>query len=888
MIVKEFHVAGFRFFSDCDSGNLGRVELVEGADEAEVTSEPRPSTSTLQHRSAGTETPDAKFRLWTRPDCQDTEFENGNRTWFLFGLEGGEPGAVVTFTMMNLNKQSKLFSQGMTPVFLPPGRTQWERIRDPPTYETIDSNFQMSFKFRNPAILTGPTYFAFTYPYTYKELQTNLDRLHRRQGNGCKPFSELKALPDTTIYFHRETAIRSLEKRKLSLLTITGLNGIQEEKEQHLENLFEEEKDNRPHLFKGKKVVFVSARVHPGETCSSHVMNGFIKFLLRENDARAAVLRKKYVFKLIPMLNPDGVVNGHYRTDTRGVNLNRVYSNPSVSLNPTIYAARKLILYAHLGNQYQDHPTPSHECLKDAVPSTQEHMASDTESVKDADFAWEVPTLRNKSHRSSSSSRNSASLPSFPTLSPFKSDYGSQWYEMTENSRCSEGDESIADFSLNSVSKNMEESARFDCLMPESLSAKVDSRTNFLGALSPVPTKPEELDTVKEFSKPSTTTGSEDNPIGATNLEGAPTFPPENGESELFMYIDIHGHASKRGIFIYGNHFDNTETKVDALLFPKLMSMNSANFDFPACNFSQRNMFMKDRHTGAGREGSGRVSVYRATGITYCYTLECNFNTGRFTNSIPAASRDLGRATPPPVYDIPPKYNPAHYEETGKSLAISILDLTESNPWTRLTCSPSKNLKGVRTWIRNYLKNSEIEAANKAKSVKGSPIRTRLRNLVGVKKTAVKQLNLNIKSPKSPDAPRSLSKMPRKMITTKNSQQSTSAKLSRQLSSSSTNTISEPRTGEASSSARPRSRSSATKLKATKRPGSKTGARTKVVSKSRSGSPRRSLTEPRANKPGGQKLLTKRSSSKFQEVASSLVPGTPRIKKLKKKKIVSN
>lgn len=108
-------------------------------------------------------------------------------------------------------------------------------------------------------------------------------------------------------------SFRSLEKRKLSLLTITGLNGIQEEKEQHLENLFEEEKDNRPHLFKGKKVVFVSARVHPGETCSSHVMNGFIKFLLRENDARAAVLRKKYVFKLIPMLNPDGVVNGHYR-----------------------------------------------------------------------------------------------------------------------------------------------------------------------------------------------------------------------------------------------------------------------------------------------------------------------------------------------------------------------------------------------------------------------------------------------------------------------------------------------------------------------------------------------------------------------------------------------
>ena len=62
----------FRFFTDFDSGNLGRVELIEGGEEGlEVAGEgTRPSTSTLLHRAAGAESPGAQFRLWTRPDCQ--------------------------------------------------------------------------------------------------------------------------------------------------------------------------------------------------------------------------------------------------------------------------------------------------------------------------------------------------------------------------------------------------------------------------------------------------------------------------------------------------------------------------------------------------------------------------------------------------------------------------------------------------------------------------------------------------------------------------------------------------------------------------------------------------------------------------------------------------
>ena len=56
---------------------------------------------------------------------------------------------------------------------------------------------------------------------------------------------------------------------------------------------------------------------------------GLIEFLLDPISKEAAILRDNFIFKIIPMLNPDGVINGNYRCSMAGCDLNRQWHNPS-------------------------------------------------------------------------------------------------------------------------------------------------------------------------------------------------------------------------------------------------------------------------------------------------------------------------------------------------------------------------------------------------------------------------------------------------------------------------------------------------------------------------------------------------------------------------------
>jgi len=73
-------------------------------------------------------------------------------------------------------------------------------------------------------------------------------------------------------------------------------------------------------------------------------MKGVLNFLLSSSE-EAKTLRQHFVFRIVPMLNPDGVVYGNYRCCLLGYDLNRRWKVPDRSFHPTIYYTKRTIRY---------------------------------------------------------------------------------------------------------------------------------------------------------------------------------------------------------------------------------------------------------------------------------------------------------------------------------------------------------------------------------------------------------------------------------------------------------------------------------------------------------------------------------------------------------------
>ncbi|MBY5992895.1 M14-type cytosolic carboxypeptidase [Ferrimonas balearica] len=91
----------------------------------------------------------------------------------------------------------------------------------------------------------------------------------------------------------------------------------------------------------GKKVCWIIARQHPGETMAQWWMEGALAALLDDTDAVSQALLSQCVFYLVPNMNPDGSRRGHLRHNAHGTDLNRAWRQPSLETSPEVYQVRQ-------------------------------------------------------------------------------------------------------------------------------------------------------------------------------------------------------------------------------------------------------------------------------------------------------------------------------------------------------------------------------------------------------------------------------------------------------------------------------------------------------------------------------------------------------------------
>ncbi|MDW7694316.1 M14 family metallopeptidase [Flammeovirgaceae bacterium SG7u.111] len=77
---------------------------------------------------------------------------------------------------------------------------------------------------------------------------------------------------------------------------------------------------------KDKKMILVISRQHPPEVTGYLSMKSFVENLTVDTKL-AKKFRKKYDIYVVPLMNPDGVDNGHWRHNIGGIDLNRDWSD---------------------------------------------------------------------------------------------------------------------------------------------------------------------------------------------------------------------------------------------------------------------------------------------------------------------------------------------------------------------------------------------------------------------------------------------------------------------------------------------------------------------------------------------------------------------------------
>ncbi|CAF0810559.1 unnamed protein product [Rotaria sordida] len=268
-----------------------------------------------------------EYDLILRPDINTFRYHQ----WFYFEVSNMRNDITYRFNIINFEKINSQFNVGMQPVMFSVcdalnGKPYWRRTGEKISYYKntygkkkkiyYTLTFNIRFTYANDIC-----YIAYHYPYTYTTLRTDLI-------NWSNTYDR------TSIYFRQQVLCKTLSGNDCPLLTITSFY--------NQNDLYRNEKQTIP--LHERSYVILTARVHPGESNASWIMKGIIDYLLSD-EPTARILRDRFIFKIIPMLNPDGVINGCQRCSLATKDLNRQWSSPNSILFPTIYHTKGLIAY---------------------------------------------------------------------------------------------------------------------------------------------------------------------------------------------------------------------------------------------------------------------------------------------------------------------------------------------------------------------------------------------------------------------------------------------------------------------------------------------------------------------------------------------------------------
>jgi len=290
------------------------------------------------------------FSILIASDCEGKYILNKIsifKIWFYFGVMS-EKERNIKISIDNLNNFYKIFKNGYkicynildeneTPIsyqnqYKENEEINWKRLEKDYELNLDVENNLLSIKFNFDLPKKRYVLFSFCFPWSYDKNESFLKYIKEKTKN-------------KNIYYHDEILTFSKEKRNIHLLTITSKkNIINNKKEPNLNGLFPDK--NRCNLIMhDKHIIFITARVHPGETPGTLTFNGILKLLVDNDNQMSKILLDNFIFKLIPIINVDGVSNGHFRLNMEGYNLNRCYLGPSPKITPENYAITKLFYF---------------------------------------------------------------------------------------------------------------------------------------------------------------------------------------------------------------------------------------------------------------------------------------------------------------------------------------------------------------------------------------------------------------------------------------------------------------------------------------------------------------------------------------------------------------